>query len=489
MSENPPEEARTARLHPRVISRLGAGRRDAAATSPETVEGGTAEREWLLTEVDRNQSPEREESKVGDRYHDATERAGGANAAEQALWRQRERLAALNRLYEIVWDVTDAVTEQSTREGIERVVCERLVATDSYQFAWIGEVDTTSQTVALRAKAGVEGYFDGIAITVDPDDGRSEGPTGRALRTGEIQTARGADTDSGYDSWHEQPEAYGIRSMAAIPIVHEGAPYGVLNVYSRRPRAFEGRERAVLGRLGGVVGHAIASLERKRALTSDELLEIEFRIPDLFTALDLPPSEGRITLTRAVPVGDDEFLTYGTASEGALDVVEALVERLPSWTELTVLDRATDDVQFRVRLTGPPALSAVVARGGYVDRVVIEDADYRMTSSLPPSVDVRRLVETVADTYPDIEMISRRQVCRSVDMPSRLQSALADDLTDRQRAALEAAYCSGFFEWPRDATAEEVAESLGISAPTFHQHRRAAERKLFRTLFSESAST
>jgi len=61
---------------------------------------------------------------------------------------------------------------------------------------------------------------------------------------------------------------------------------------------------------------------------------------------------------------------------------------------------------------------------------------------------------------------------------------VAEDLTDRQRAALEAALYSGFFEWPRDASGEDVAEPLGIAPPTFHQHLRKAQRKMFEAVFS-----
>lgn len=66
---------------------------------------------------------------------------------------------------------------------------------------------------------------------------------------------------------------------------------------------------------------------------------------------------------------------------------------------------------------------------------------------------------------------------------SGVNTDLDIDLTDRQRAAVEAAYFSGFFEWPRDSSGEEVAESLDITSPTFHQHVRAAENKVFTALF------
>ena len=49
---------------------------------------------------------------------------------------------------------------------------------------------------------------------------------------------------------------------------------------------------------------------------------------------------------------------------------------------------------------------------------------------------------------------------------------------------MDAAYHSGFFEWPRDTSGEEVAASLDVSPPTFHQHLRKAERKLFESLLS-----
>jgi predicted DNA binding protein len=51
---------------------------------------------------------------------------------------------------------------------------------------------------------------------------------------------------------------------------------------------------------------------------------------------------------------------------------------------------------------------------------------------------------------------------------------------------METAMVSGYFEWPRESTAEEVAESLGISAPTFHEHLRSGERKLVESFFAEA---
>jgi PAS domain S-box-containing protein len=403
---------------------------------------------------------------------------------ERELEKQRESLAALDNLNDVVRNITTAVIEQSTREEIERTVCERLAASESYLFAWVGDVDRASHTVTLRTEAGVEGYLDGVTLTVDPDDERSAGPTGLALRTGEPQVSRDISAESRYDPWREHVEQHGIRSSAAIPIVHEDTTYGVINVYADRPFAFDGQERAVVSQLGEVVGHAIAAAERKQALMSDDLVELEFRVRDVFAALDIPVEpDGPVTLDHAVPVGDGEFLVYGTAAPDAVGTVAEITGNVPHWEAFTVRSGG-DPTSFELRMTDPPVLSVVASLGGYIERAVFEDGDYRMTVHLAPSVDARRVTDAVEAAYPTAEMLRRRQVSRDRDDARRVQRRLVADFTARQRTALETAYHAGYFEWPRDASGEDVAEAIGVAPPTFHHHLRKAERKVFDAVFS-----
>ncbi|SDR02594.1 bacterio-opsin activator domain-containing protein [Natronobacterium texcoconense] len=405
---------------------------------------------------------------------------------ERRIDRQREQLAALNNLNDIVRDVTDAIIDRSTRDEIERIVCERLAEAESYEFAWIGDVDSASQTVTLRTEAGVEGYLDDATISVDPDDEHSGGPTGRALRTGEIQTTHDIWNDPRYEPWREVAETYGFRSSAAIPIVNGGTVYGVLNVYADRPHAFEGGEGTVISQLGEIVGHAIVATERKQALMSDEIVELEFRIHDTFDDLGIDvgdPTDVHITLDHTVALEDETYLVYGTAGPNDVDTVERLVETIPHWTDVTFRTEGRE-VTFEVRLSKPPVLSTIASIGGTVDRAVFEDGDYRMTLHLSPTVNVRRVIDTVQSTYPAAEMVMRRQITRE-NVDDRVHQVLTSDLTDRQRATLEAAYHAGLFEWPRNATGEEVADSLEIASPTFHQHLRKAQGKVFESLLEQ----
>jgi PAS domain S-box-containing protein len=398
------------------------------------------------------------------------------HATEQAMRRQRRQLSVLNHVNEVVQQVTSDVIDHSTRAEIQAAVCDRFAASDSYSFAWIGEVDPETDRVTVRADAGADGYVDDITVTVDPTDERSTGPTGRALNTGEIQTVSRVDASDRHDPWREAVDRRGFNASAAIPLKHEGTVYGVLNVYTERMDAFGEAERTAVGRLGEIIGHAIAAVERKQALVGDELVELGIRIEDF---LDPAVESGEIVVENTVRTGDGRFLIYGTAT-AAVDSLERLVAEHEEWEQLTLVSDGTPR-RFELVAVESPILSTLASLGGYIERAIIEEGDLNLTVHLTPNVDVRDAVDRIRRTYPQAEMLRRRQINRSADDFTR---SLLSGLTDRQQTTLEAAYAAGFFEWPRDATGEEVAASMGVSPPTFHQHLRKAERKVFESLFS-----
>jgi predicted DNA binding protein len=58
-------------------------------------------------------------------------------------------------------------------------------------------------------------------------------------------------------------------------------------------------------------------------------------------------------------------------------------------------------------------------------------------------------------------------------------------LTDRQFEVIECALKEGYFEWPRDASSEEISEKLNISRATFLEHLRKAQSKLLTDAIEE----
>jgi PAS domain S-box-containing protein len=398
---------------------------------------------------------------------------------ERQLETQRERLAALNQLNGVVHGVTEAVIEQSTREEIEQIACERLASSESYEFAWIGEPDLDTDSVAVRAEAGTGDYLEQLSLSIAADDSEPTGPTAAALHTSELQTVLDVHSNPAYEPWRELADEYGFQSSAAIPIRYENTTYGVLNVYADRAEAFREQERTVIEHLGRLIGHAISAAKRKRALMSDSVVELELRV-DIADGLDdgLTPSDP-VTFERTIPLADGEFLVYGTAPVDEFDALERMTEALSAWETVSKLDDQNDEaVRFELQLSDPPLMSKIASLGGSIEQAVVSD-DLQMTVHLPQDVETRQVVDAVQAEHDGVEAIAHRQVSKTDDRDQRLADVWGDEFTDRQRTVVETAYYAGFFEWPRATSGEEVAEKLDISGPTFSQHLRAAENKLF----------
>ncbi|GAB7093211.1 hypothetical protein JCM30237_03630 [Halolamina litorea] len=396
-----------------------------------------------------------------------------------------DRLRALDELNEVVRAVTDEAIAQPTRSEIERRVCEAIAATDSYLFAWIGEADPTNQSVEPRAEAGVEGYTESVSISTDPTEPESAGPTGRALHTGGVQTAHDISTNPSYEPWDEDAEEYGFRSSAAIPVAHEGTIYGVLNVYTDRPEAFTDEVYDVIGLLGKIVGHAIAAIDRKQVLLADSVIDLEFRVSQVLGTYEgAPDTTGEVQFDAVVPRDGGEYVVFGTTSGDGFDLIEWLVEHDEDWEEVLAVRETDEGTAFEVLVVEPRILSAVSAAGGrFVSATVGAGGDLTVRIQLPHDADARSVLGTVRDHYDDTTLVSKQEVTATDSGPRASARIETDDLTDRRLEALRAAYHAGYFEWPRETAGEEVADLLGISAPTFSQHLRAAERSVFGTVF------
>ena len=408
--------------------------------------------------------------------------------AERKLENHRERLATVNHLYTIVHEITDAVIEQSSREDIERTVCEAVVDVDSYEFAWVGDIDTKSETANVRTEAGVKGNFDGRTIPVDAENEQYTGPAMSAFRTRTVQVGNGDDTGTGHEPWHDRVDAHDGRSVATIPLVHDDTIYGVLTVYTDRPHAFESHEQAVLGQLGEIVGQAVAAAERKQALVSDEIVELEFYVLNFLDSIGIDTTaDGRINLDQVVSTGDGDYLVYGTMTPDARETLDALIEQYEHWDSVTVISEGEDSSRFQVRVTDLPLRSTVASKGGSIEESQLEDGDLHLRLHLSPNVDVNAITEVVHDTYPTAQFLAKRQFTRPRDSVSQLRQSIFEQLTDRQREILEVAYYQGYFEWPRNASGNDLADSLGIAPATFSQHLRRAEKTVFESIFSPTA--
>jgi len=328
-----------------------------------------------------------------------------------------------------------------------------------------------------------DGYLDEIDVRLD-DSPTARGPTGKAIDTHEIQVMRNVLADPAFEPWRERARERGYQSSAAIPIVHEGLLYGVLNVYAASPNAFSEPETEILSQLGDVVAHAIAAVERKDALVSDTVFEFEFRAGRPLAGLEPTSADREWTVEfETVIRSDDAVLAYGRAPGLSPDVLRDAAERSDGVDDFRITATG-DDPEFELITTElHPLVGAIATHGGRFVSATIRPGESRFVVEFPPGGDKRQLVELVEEHVPGATPVAQRTVTRTEREVSDSRSVLQDRLTEKQRAALETAYSAGYFDWPRGTNGEEVSDRLGVTPSTFTQHLRAAERKFFESVF------
>ncbi|SDF19240.1 PAS domain S-box protein [Halorientalis regularis] len=414
---------------------------------------------------------------------DITER----KESERRLRTQRDELETLNRINELVQETIGALASAATAEEIEETVCERLGGSSLYRFAFTGVRRPGTPFVEPKAWAG-EGaqYLEAVEIPTEADH-EDAGPAAKTFETGEVTVTNDVESDPLFEPFREPALDHGFRSVAVIPFTHRTVTHGMLAVYADRPGAFSDRERKAFEVLGEMVGFAISATQNRQLIESDVPIEMTLELdePETFFGTASANLDCACRLLGSAKASGDGRLHY-VAVTAPPDEVRALADEsgTPGPDSLRLVTETDDHAVFEARVR-PSITSVLLESGAKPVAVEAEGGEVTVEAAAPRGFDLRALTERLDERFGGVTLAAKREgdgwpaateaPCEGVD----------DKLTDRQRAALSAAYFGGYFDWPRDSTAEDVAESLDISSPTFHQHLRHAERKLLSTYFDD----
>jgi hypothetical protein len=411
---------------------------------------------------------------------------------ERAVADGEAELRRLNRINAIIQEIIRDLIDATTRAEVETEVCDGLAASDLYEFTWIGERDPASDRLTHRSSAGECGGLAELIVGEDSADD-PETPENAVLRTGETRIVRRlVEAGAVPDRIRRVAFARGLQSAIAVPLRYGTTTYGVLGVYATRPDAFSRRERESLETLGVATGFVINAARQRSLLLSDAFVELTFRVSDaedLFVASSAR-HDCSLSIEGLVPLAEGAVLCY-VAVDGAdpEDVLATAAGRAPVGDGRLVHETTDEESApgglLALTVTGASPLLSVIERGGNVRTATFEDGVGRLVAEVAPDEELRGFVEAVGGAFPGTELLAKRERQRAVETVREFRSSLHDRLTDRQRTALRVAYHGGYFESPRDSTAEELADWLGISSPTLHYHLRAAQRKLLDAFLDE----
>ncbi|ELZ44827.1 Bacterio-opsin activator HTH domain protein [Halorubrum californiense DSM 19288] len=347
--------------------------------------------------------------------------------------------------------------------------------------AGLVEADRWAEAWVVRRAVGGERADVATAAGVDPETLADRGVTAGGPWLDAIADGAPAATDG--------RQGTGGRPGLAVPAAYEGVVHGALCVVAADDDPVGDPERRALAALGGCLGRAITADRWRELLHSDAVTEVEFHTTDdrAFLARASDRLDCRIELASTVDVDDDISRAYLSVDGVRPQDFAAVVESSTGVSDFRVIETGEDGCSASVRLADGSLVRALIDHGATVRDASAADGRVRVVADFPEGTNVRPVADGLRDRFADVRLASKESVARSPRTESSLRDGVADRFTDRQWAALSAAYHGGYFDWPRGSTAEEVADAMGVSSPTFHNHLRKAQRALLDGVFEDDA--
>jgi len=157
----------------------------------------------------------------------------------------------------------------SDETALLRDICSTIVDA-GYVLAWVGFArHDEARSVDIAAAAGAVVSLAGMGITW-ADDPSGAGPTGLALRTGQVQVLNDATVSMETEARRQRSEEFGIETICALPIALSGQVVGALTICAREPGAFGPEELSLLGELSGEMAYGLGRLRDGANLAEQE---------------------------------------------------------------------------------------------------------------------------------------------------------------------------------------------------------------------------
>jgi predicted DNA binding protein len=203
-----------------------------------------------------------------------------------------------------------------------------------------------------------------------------------------------------------------------------------------------------------------------------ECLVVEFRVTDD----GCPLADATRAAGSSVDAQPPLLRTDGNALLHFSSPSEALGEVLDADDRIRYLHRTRADGRYNYRCLAKEtcAVHRLVDVGFLVDSVHFRDGTERYVGAVDGHDVLDRVLEAAGETVGvSVERISTLGDQEDTPVAQRW------DITPRQSEAVEMAFRMGYFSVPRETTAREVADELGISKSAFLERMRRAQSTFF----------
>jgi len=195
-------------------------------------------------------------------------------------------LDRLRLVYSFINRTNQAIVRIKESAQLLDEACQIAVDVGGFAMSWVGLLDQeTGMVVPVVSCGRVEGYLDNLRISIDETKPEGRGPTGTAVRTGEVVINRDFESNPMMDPWREEAIKRGYRSSGAFPLRIGKRVMGALTLYSPDKDFFAPEEVELFRSLADNIALAIDAIEEEAGRRAAEE-EAELRAELLDTATD-----------------------------------------------------------------------------------------------------------------------------------------------------------------------------------------------------------
>ncbi|MGM0605466.1 MAG: PAS domain S-box protein [Halobacteriota archaeon] len=406
-----------------------------------------------------------------------------AIASIRDVTEKKARERNLRREREINRTVQRTLVGSRTREELEAEIV-RVLSASGYDLVWIGE--PIGSSIRSRAKSGRTSYLEAIDLSSD-DSNHTHEPGVWALRSREPQFVDDfAEMFS--TEWQSVALEAGFRSGAALPLAYDGVLYGFVALYHGTPHRIDEDERTLLLELADTIGFSIHHLETEKALHADHTVDVELELTvghylsDVASDAAFDAGVVEFTVEGTHPAGDDDTIQYVSIDDVPLEVALDVLGDHPAVRECNVV-RDSGPARVQLLVSEPVPERTLLKHRGTVRSTTVVPGRSILRFELASRRALSGIVAALEAAFGTVTLRSCVESERQETTTGFRALLDAAGLTDKQAAALSAAYHHGYYEQPRHRSATDVADSLGITHSTYLQHLRAAQRKVFGSLY------
>lgn len=161
----------------------------------------------------------------------------------------------------ILGEMNEALLRAGSEIDLLKEYCRILVETGGYRMAWVGfAAEKPERVVVPMAHFGHEDhYLSEIKVTWDGGE-FSQGPTGRAVRSGTIYVAEDFEADPGLATYHAKAAKRGFKSSIAVPFRPSADSMACLTVYGATSNEWSEAERRLMDQVASALGYGMHTL-------------------------------------------------------------------------------------------------------------------------------------------------------------------------------------------------------------------------------------